>query len=505
MNIEVSVQERYSAAAQQPEPGLCCPVSYDPSYLTVIPEEVLERDYGCGDPSSSVRPGETVLDLGCGGGKICFIAAQIVGSTGKVIGVDINDEMLALARRAQPLVAERLGYQNVTFRKGRIEDLTLDRERLNEYLHLQPVVTERDFTALEATMARLRTDQPLIEDASIDVVISNCVLNLVSSDKKRQMFAELYRVLVPGGRAVISDIVADQDVPLALQQNPELWSGCYTGALREDRFLWAFVEAGFHGITILKRDQDPWSLQEGIAFRSMTIVAYKPAGSYNDEQSYELLYRGPFQQVVDDAGNTWQRGKRTLISSQTYRFLKQEPYHPFFDLLPSTASQATSIQPVQSALPPSVVAPVVVNIRSSRTLSSTTTVCGPDCGCNNGETTMTETPQTKTVAIFEKNCCGPSPSTELAAFLQRKFGSSITLKIFDLGKPNGLLPIPPSLLLKIQSEGGNCLPAMVVDGVVVAERSLPNLLDAVELVQTGQPNATSIVSATGANTGNRCC
>ena len=119
LDTEHAVRERYSAAAQATEPQLCCPVDYDPQYLRVIPQEVIDRDYGCGDPSKYLHQGETVLDLGSGGGKICFIASQVVGKSGRVIGVDKNDPMLELARRSQSVVAERIGYSNVEFRKGR--------------------------------------------------------------------------------------------------------------------------------------------------------------------------------------------------------------------------------------------------------------------------------------------------------------------------------------------------------------------------------------------------
>src|SRR5690606_28343196 len=94
LNVAAAVRERYSAAAHAAESALCCPVSYDPETLRILPEEILERDYGCGDPSRWIETGETVLDLGSGGGKICYIAAQIVGPTGHVIGVDCNDDML---------------------------------------------------------------------------------------------------------------------------------------------------------------------------------------------------------------------------------------------------------------------------------------------------------------------------------------------------------------------------------------------------------------------------
>ncbi|TMC19754.1 MAG: hypothetical protein E6J34_14710 [Chloroflexi bacterium] len=98
----------------------------------------------------------------------------------------------------------------------------------------------------------------------------------------------------------------------------------------------------------------------------------------------------------------------------------------------------------------------------------------------------------KKVYLFEKNCCGPSPSTEFVSFLKRKFAGEIEMKVFDLTKPNGLLPIPPGLLSEIQAEGGECLPALVVDGTVVAERKLPNFLEAIELIRTGQPSQTSL-------------
>ncbi len=123
LEVERIVRERYATGARQREESLCCPVDYDPRYLEVIPQEVLERDYGCGDPSRHVREGDTVLDLGSGGGKIGFIAAQIAGPRGRVIGVDMNEEMLALARTAAPEVARRTGYANVSFHRGSIQDL----------------------------------------------------------------------------------------------------------------------------------------------------------------------------------------------------------------------------------------------------------------------------------------------------------------------------------------------------------------------------------------------
>src|SRR6266516_7011989 len=112
---ESIVRQRYAAGAKEQADKLCCPVDYESEYLKAIPREVIERDYGCGDPSGYLRESETVLDLGSGTGKICFIAAQIVGQKGKVIGVDMTDEMLEVAGRNASVVAERIGYANVEF------------------------------------------------------------------------------------------------------------------------------------------------------------------------------------------------------------------------------------------------------------------------------------------------------------------------------------------------------------------------------------------------------
>jgi len=198
---------------------------------------VLERDYGCGDPSRHLAAGEVVLDLGSGGGKICFIASQVVGPTGRVIGVDVNDEMLALARRAAPAVAAAVGHANVEFRKGQIQDLALDLDRLSAWLSAHPVTDLASFAAMEAEVDRQRRSEPLVADASVDAVVSNCVLNLVATEHKSALFSEIFRVLRHHGRAVISDIVSDQVVPDHLRTQPELWSGCISGAFQEDDFL----------------------------------------------------------------------------------------------------------------------------------------------------------------------------------------------------------------------------------------------------------------------------
>ncbi len=335
LDVEQAVRRRYETAAQEAEPALCCPVDYNPEYLAAIPEEIIQRDYGCGDPSKHVFPGEHVLDLGSGGGKICYIAAQIVGSEGHVMGVDRNDQMLALARKYQQPMAERFGYQNTEFRKGSIQDLALDLEAFEAYLAQNPVTSSSDWLRAEAHAEGLRETSPMIPDDSIDVVVSNCVLNLVGPDDRQKLFRELHRVLKRGGRAVISDIVCDEPVPQHLQDDPQLWSGCISGAFVEPDFLEAFTNAGFYGVEIVARQEAAWATVEGIEFRSITVRAYKGKEGPCLDQKQAVIYQGPWKQVLDDDGHTLVRGERTAVCGKTYEIYGRDPY----------ASHITSVPP----------------------------------------------------------------------------------------------------------------------------------------------------------------
>ncbi|MCI0404356.1 MAG: methyltransferase domain-containing protein [Acidobacteria bacterium] len=331
--LDEAVQQRYSEGARALQPELCCPVSYDPKLLEGIPREVLERDYGCGDPTRHLRPGEIVLDLGSGSGKACFMASQVVGPAGRVIGVDRNDDMLALARRYAPEVAHRVGYANVEFRRAEIQDLALDLDLVDSVLAQRTVRSADALARLEEALAELRRTSPAVADESVDVVVSNCVLNLVRPADKQRLFAEIHRVLRRGGRAVISDIVSDEDVPEHLQRDPELWSGCVSGSFREDLFLKAFEDAGFYGMTVLERASAPWRTVEGIEFRSLTVTAYKGKEGPCLDQKHAVVYRGPFREVRDDDGHVLRRGVRVAVCEKTFRIYSREPYREHFDLI----------------------------------------------------------------------------------------------------------------------------------------------------------------------------
>ena len=216
------------------------------------------------------------------------------------------------------------------FRCGQIQDLAIDLEILADELKLKKIESSDDALKVLQLSDVIRAERPMIADNSVDCVVSNCVLNLVKPADRKKLFAEIFRVLKPGGKAAISDIVADEDIPLDLQANEELWSGCISGAWREDQFIDEFQQANFFGMTIDKRQSEAWQTVAGIEFRSVTVLAYKPFADACLERNQAVIYRGPFAKIVDDEGKTYPRGVRMAVCDRTFRFLQQGPYAEHF-------------------------------------------------------------------------------------------------------------------------------------------------------------------------------
>jgi len=245
--IHEIVREHYAAQARSGssccgDTSSCCDSKnalYPVELLTNLPDDVASFSLGCGNPISvaALRPGETVLDLGSGGGLDCFLAAKQVGESGSVIGVDMTPEMLERAR----LAASQLGFRNVEFRQGYLENLP-------------------------------------VEAASVDVIISNCVINL--SPDKPQVFREVFRTLRPGGRVAVSDIVTNGPLPEALQKDMEAWGACVAGALDVSEYTTGLTEAGFTDVKVQPKG-DASELIEAAGLKgkifSAAITARKPA------------------------------------------------------------------------------------------------------------------------------------------------------------------------------------------------------------------------------------
>lgn len=303
--IRESVREFYAEVATKPMKELCCPVSYDDSDISHIPEDVLEVSYGCGSPISiaEIKEGEGILDLGSGTGIDCFIAAKKVGSKGKVIGVDMTEEMLDRAREVSRAVAKNLGFDVVEFRKGLLEDIPL-------------------------------------ADEVVDLVTSNCVINL--SPDKGKVFKEIYRVLKPNGRFCISDIVADSVVPAELKRDKRLWGECISGALREDEFVGLARGAGFYGIETTKRYL--YREVNGIRFYSITVKGYKfKKGEGCVYSGQYAIYHGPFKCVWDDDGHEYPIGVPVEVCTDTAEKLSRPPYKGLFTITDSMGTDLRSL------------------------------------------------------------------------------------------------------------------------------------------------------------------
>ena len=286
------VRSYYSKAALASQENLCCPMEYDPGDLSHIPPEVREISYGCGSPvnRSNIREGETVVDLGSGGGIDCFIAAKLVGQSGKVFGIDMTDEMLQVAQKSALQVAENLGYSNVAFKKGFLEAIPL-------------------------------------KDQSVDLVTSNCVINL--STNKKAVFGEINRILNPGGRFVIADIISEKEVPEEMRSHQELWGECISGSLTLSQFLEAARPHGFHGFQITK--DYLWKTVEGIKFYSYTLEACKSAEPKTASccSEFTATYAGPFDSITHN-GNTYPLGVPVDIDESLAELMQTSPYSAHF-------------------------------------------------------------------------------------------------------------------------------------------------------------------------------
>jgi len=277
------------------------------------------------------------------------MAAQLMGERGRVIGVDMNDDMLALARKYQTEMADKLGGDRVQFHKGYIQDLALDVTSMEEFLKHHPVSSAAELERLQQWQAEQRRSTPLIPDNSVDLVISNCVLNLVDDTQKVQLLHEIHRVLKPNGRVAISDIVSDETVPEYLKRDGELWSGCISGAFQEEAFLDAFKAAGFLAVAYDKWEASPWRVVEGIEFRSVTLTAIKGEDTPCLDYGHAVIYRGPYASATDDENHVFPRGARMAVCERTYRFLVESDTYgsDFIGIAPAEARE-----PVPYCAPP---------------------------------------------------------------------------------------------------------------------------------------------------------
>lgn len=310
--ITDSVREYYGrvlkSSSDLKTSACCLAEALPPHVAAVLPEvheEVKARFYGCGSPIPPALEGLTVLDLGCGSGRDCYVLSKLVGPRGRVIGLDMTEEQLAVARRHQAWHAAKFGCANTDFRQGYIEDLA----------------------------------GAGIADASVDLVISNCVLNL--SPDKRRVFREIFRVLKPGGELYFSDVFADRRIPAELARDPVLLGECLGGALYVEDFRRLMAQAGCRDARVVS--SAPLALTNPdierkagfIRFSSMTIRAFKLDLEDRCEDFGQVAtYAGsmpehPHRFALDDH-HLFEAGKPMLVCGNTADMISRTRYAPHF-------------------------------------------------------------------------------------------------------------------------------------------------------------------------------
>jgi arsenite methyltransferase len=315
IEISESVRHYYGQVLQSSDDlktSACCSIDAMPTYLKALlaglHPEVLERFYGCGSPLPPALMGKTVLDLGCGSGRDCYLLSKLVGPTGRVIGVDMTPEQLEVAMRHRDWHAERFGFANVEFLHGHIENLT--------------------------TVGIL--------DNSIDVVVSNCVINL--SPEKPRVLAEIFRVLKPGGELYFSDVFADRRIPVELRQDPVLLGECLGGALYWEDFRRILQDLGCPDVRKVK--QNPISIDDPevfakigmVNFDSVTVRAFKmPLEDRCEDFGQVAVYLGTIDQHPHsfdlDDHHHFETGRPLRVCGNTADMLARSRYGDHFQVL----------------------------------------------------------------------------------------------------------------------------------------------------------------------------
>ncbi len=282
-----SVKEFYGSAAKQANQDIVNPFGPERQSTGFIPENSRNRSYGCGSPvqDAKLQSGETIIDLGSGSGVECFLAAEKVGSKGKVFGIDMTDDMLYLANSSKESVVQKLTFDNVEFKKGYLEEIPLPDEAAN-------------------------------------VVISNCVINL--SPDKRKTYLEIFRVLKPGGRMIISDVVTDIMPEISIKNSAKYRGECLGGAMRQNDLISMIEDCGFTSPFFLKRY--PYRTIEENEFFSLTYEARKPIPTGIFDTVARVLYRGPHQAIITKSGTILTPGVIKTVSTEEAASLSEQVF-----------------------------------------------------------------------------------------------------------------------------------------------------------------------------------
>jgi len=403
------------------------------------------------------------------------VARQLVprlGPHGTYAGFDIDADTVAEARKRYE--GRKPEEPVVTFHEIE-QDLRLSKSTADAVVASRLPKTLDELGAVQRELGRLREEQPLVADASADLVVATGLRFLPSPVIRARMLQEFHRVLKRNGQLMVVDVVSDEAVPAGWgpDTSPELGRS----PVRCFNLLDSLATVGFYGIELLRRDSEPWRESAGIEFRRVAVGAQKGKEGPCWEHFQAVMYRGPFKNVEDDDGHVYERGQQTAVCKKTFEILQRDPYRSAFEYSEPRISVATGqANPFPCNLPSAVRDPR--QLKRAREHADPPPKIGRRDGADGTR---------KSLTVFTRSGQAvTSPAYEFGQYLSQQYGDQLETRVVDLAKPEDA-PVPAQLRFRMSVSGDACLPALVLDGVVVTVGTLPGPDELRKLIAEGRP------------------
>lgn len=461
--------------------------------------------------------GGRVLGMGPDVWEVSRRLAPRLGASGHFVGVYGDAETIREARRRNGSTngspASKVEFHQVE------DDLRLSRAAADAVVAKRAPASLDELLDLQRELARLRDEQPFVADRSVDLVFATGLRHLPTHAARVRMLQEFHRVVKRGGRLVVLDVVSDEDAdPEALLKVGDV-DGDAVGrsVARDEDLLNTLAEVGFYGVTLVRRDEVPWTIVKGVELRRVAVVAHKGKEGPCYEHYQAVMYRGPFSSVQDDDGHVYPRGRQIAVCKKTFDLLSREPYSGQFELNePLITVPAGAAAPFPCHLTNPVRDPQDLKFRRPTPFTgrpadpqihqAAASVARPTDGPAG---VPRQADRRKSVAIVERR--QTAGSAALARSLRDRHGDALDLQMVELaGDPK--LTLPAQLRLRLTLSGDACLPALVVDGVLVAVGPLPEIEEVERVIAAGRPsgplpisNLASLAAEAGACGPAGCC
>jgi SAM-dependent methyltransferase len=413
--------------------------------------------------------------------------APRLGTRGRFIGVHIDPAVIRDARQRNE--AANGNGANVLFHEID-DDLRVSRPVADALVAKHAPSTLDALLHVERELARLRTEKPLIPDDSIDLVIATGLRLVPTPAARARLLKEFHRVVKRGGRIVVLDVASDEDVATRALLAADRANDGEIGRtiVREAHLLESLADAGFYGVTLVRRDASPWKVVDGADLRRVAAVAYKGKEGPCWEHYQAVMYRGPFHSVQDDDGHVYPRGQQIAVCKKTFEILSRAPYRGLFEY-----SEPVISVPAGMASPfPCGEGPLIRNPRDLKLRDPQPKAAPPPAHATN-TSSNTPAPKRKSLVIFQRGASGSSGAEDLSRSLRTAYPDTLDVNTVDLDA-NPDATVPGQLRFRLSVSGDECLPAIAVDGVLMAVGGLPTVDQVEKLIAGGRAFGTLQIS-----------